>query len=323
MQQILTFSRRQEFRNLPVDITKVIEDTVPLLRASIPAIIEIQSTIETPLLFASGDSSRFQQIVMNLATNAYQAIGDNSGRIEIKVRALSIDDNNQQEHGLLPAGSYIELSVTDSGCGMDQKTLQRIFEPFFTTRASDKGTGMGLAVVHGIVSALGGRILVSSEPGAGSTFRVLLPRLSERKVSSASALSPELTRGAGHILFVDDEEMIVNLAKEMLESIGYEVSGVTSPVKAYEMFRIAPNDFDLVLLDQNMPQMTGVELAQKILAQRSDLPIMMATGYPRDVALARTKEIGIRAIISKPYTLSGLAAEISKFIAKKKLNELL
>ncbi|NDC37408.1 MAG: PAS domain S-box protein, partial [Proteobacteria bacterium] len=123
VQQILTFSRRQEFRNLPVDITKVIEDTVPLLRASIPAIIEIQSTIETPLLFASGDSSRFQQIVMNLATNAYQAIGDNSGRIEIKVRALSIDDNNQQEHGLLPAGSYIELSVTDSGCGMDQKTL--------------------------------------------------------------------------------------------------------------------------------------------------------------------------------------------------------
>jgi two-component system CheB/CheR fusion protein len=314
VQQILAFSRRQEFKSLPVDLTKVIEETIPLLRASMPAIIEIRSTIEAPRLFAAGDSSRFQQVLMNLATNAYQAIGEQAGAIGIALRAVVVNQANQHEHGGVAPGEYVELTVSDTGCGMDQKTLQRIFEPFFTTKAADKGTGMGLAVVHGIISSLGGTILADSTMGAGSIFRVLLPRLSEQSLGARIQSIQPATSGSGHILFVDDEEMIVNLAKEMLESIGYVVSGVTSPSKAYEMFRLAPKDFDLILLDQNMPEMTGVELATKIRALRADIPIIMATGYARDVALERAKEAGIDTIISKPYSLATLSADISKVL---------
>jgi CheY-like chemotaxis protein len=254
---------------------------------------------------------------MNLATNAFQAIGENPGKITVSARTLLVDEANRHEFGSATPGEYVELAVADTGCGMDQKTLQRIFEPFFTTKAADKGTGMGLAVVHGIISSLGGLILVTSERGVGSTFRVLLPRLMERNPGAHSRAPEEIASGSGHILFVDDEEMIVNLAKEMLESVGYAVSGVTSPLKAYEMFRIAPHDFDLVLLDQNMPQMTGLELAEKILAIRSNLPVVMATGYARDLALERAEAVGIKTIISKPYSLAHLTTELAKFTKKK------
>lgn len=318
VQQILTFSRRQEFRNLPVDLTKVIEETLPLLRASIPAIVEIKSSIAAPLLLASGDSSRFQQVLMNLATNAYQAIGNNSGRITISARPVVISEQNRLEHGGIADGEYVELAVSDTGCGMNKRTLQRIFEPFFTTKAADKGTGMGLSVVHGIVTSLGGKILVTSEPDVGSSFRVLLPRIADSSVAPQTPKTTEPIRGTGHILFVDDEQMIVNLAKELLESVGYAVSGVTSPVQAYEMFRIAPQDFDLVLLDQNMPQMTGVELAEKISAIRPELPIIMATGYARNLTTERVTAAGILTVISKPYSLAGLTAEVARFITSKK-----
>ena len=316
VKQILTFSRRQDFRNIPVNLTKIVEETLPLLRASIPAYIEIRPRLEAPLLFASGDPTRFQQVLMNLATNAYQAIGNRPGRIEITCRTRDITSEDRVEFGGVTAGAYAELVVSDNGSGMDPQTINRIFEPFFTTKSADKGTGMGLSVAHGIISGLNGKILVKSELGSGSSFTVLLPRLSEGRVLAQTEAHQDLVRGSGNILFVDDEEMIVNLAREMLEAAGYVVSGVTNPSQAYEMFRISPQSFDLVVLDQNMPEMTGSQLAEKLLALRPELPIVLVTGYSQDLSPEKLQQLGIKSILSKPYTLAGLAAEIGKFAGK-------
>ena len=280
VKQIMTFSRRTEQDRQPLNIQDVIQECLKLLRASVPSNIEIRQIIcnDPPLVMA--DPTQIHQVIMNLCTNAAQALKESNSKGEIVV---SLDDVEIQEEtaerltGLSP-GPHIMLTVSDTGCGMDNKTVERIFDPFFTTKDPSEGTGLGLSVVHGIVRSYNGTIAVESEPGRGTRFRVFLP--STLAPEPAQIRTPEVRfhSGAERILFVDDEEDVVFTGKKMLERLGYSVDAHTDSRMALEAFRRKPAEFDLIITDQCMPQMTGTELAREIAGIRNDIPIVLCTG---------------------------------------------
>ncbi len=308
--QILEFSRRGEERRVSVDVIEVIDEVLVLVRASLPAIIEIKHTVELDKsFFILGDASRLHQVLMNLCTNAYQAIGDNRGIISIDLSGKTVTGTGPGEAGLRP-GSYVRIVVSDTGCGISATVLPRIFEPFFTARANGQGTGMGLSVVHGIVASLEGHISVSSELDKGTAFEVLLPRCIN-VVTEETLPAAEATLGSGRVLLVDDEELVVTGQKELLESVGYTVSPFLDPESALEAFRNNPEGFDILLTDQSMPKMTGLELVAAIRAIKADLPVILSTGYSRDATDETIIRLGIQGFIKKPYPFSQLEKMIA------------
>lgn len=313
--QILNFSRQGSQERKTLRVSPLIKETVKLLRTSLPANIEIRQNIMTANETVMADPSQIHQILLNLCTNAAHSMRERGGTLEISLAEIHLDEGTVAKTPGLSAGAYVVITVTDTGYGIPKSIQEKIFDPFFTTKKPGEGTGMGLAVVHGIVKQHGGAIYVQSEEGKGASFQVLLPQtgLMDETASSDDALN--LPMGEGRILFVDDEKALVDIGREMLESLGYEVVARTSSVEALEAFRFQPDKFDLILTDQNMPNLSGMELAEKALHVRPDVPVILCTGFSEIVSHGKVRDLGIKEIVMKPILKRQLAESIHRVLA--------
>jgi len=313
VKQILAFSREADSEKKPVEIQSVVKEALKLLRNSIPSTVEIRSDIDVDYDSVLADSTQIHQLVMNLATNAYQAMRKAGGVLELTLTqaAIGADDADLD----LAPGSYLKLTVSDTGEGIDHVVIQRIFDPYFSTKAPGEGTGMGLAVVHGIVKSHGGDIKVLSELGKGTVFHVYLPLLDKIRPDETGTvpIRPAPT-GTEHVLLVDDEENIVLMTQQMLMRLGYQVTSRTGSVEALEAFRANPEAFDLVITDMTMPNMTGVELASRIKSIKPDIPIITCSGFSEMMDEDKAKNIGIAAYIMKPILKAELAGIVRKVL---------
>lgn len=312
IKQILTFSRQAEGEKKPVQVVPIVREVLKLMRASLPSTIEIRPIIEAEggLIFA--DAVQIHQLLINLATNAGQALRGGKGALEARVRDFTFSDASDAPHPDMEPGSYVKISISDTGSGIDEVIKERIFEPFFTTRQTESA-GMGLSVVYGIVKSHNGAITVSSAPGKGATFTVYFRKLKEA-VHTEKARPVHISKGKGRILFVDDEEALVEIAKQMLERLGYEVVAEKDSVKALKQFQRDPAKFDLVITDQTMPNMTGIELAKKLMSIKKDLPIILCTGFSEVISPESAKAIGIREFVMKPIIKNEMEETISRIL---------
>ncbi len=309
VKQILAFSRKSEQDKKPIQIAPVVKEALKLLRSSIPSTIEIQQKIDMNLDNVKADPTQLHQILMNLCTNANFAMRKQGGVLSVSLSAQRLDDSFSQIHPDLKPGAYLKLSIGDTGEGMSPDMLDAIFDPYFTTKEMGEGTGMGLAVVHGIVKGCGGDVVVFSEPGKGSRFDVYLPAV-EDMTKLTDDIRPPVSGGNERILFVDDEAVLANIAKEGLTLLGYDVRVETSSLEALALFRTSPHRFDLVITDMTMPHMNGDDLAVKILENRKDIPIVMCTGYNNLITREKAHKIGINSFLMKPLEIKDLARTI-------------
>lgn len=308
VKQILAFSRQSKSEKIPTDIRVVIKEALKLLRASIPTTIDIQLYEKSDAATVAADPNQIHQLVMNLCTNAYHAMNSKDGSIILALADAKIEPGDVAYQDIAP-GNYLEFTVADSGRGMDEDIMARIFEPYFTTKGVGEGTGMGLAVVHGIVKDHGGGIKVKSELGVGTTFTIWLPLL-EGSSTDASETSLPTETGNETILFVDDEEILVDVGKEMLEGLGYVVVTRTSSFDALEAIKLNPAKYDLVITDMTMPKMTGDNLAREIKKIRKEIPIILCTGFSEKIIPARGADTDIHNILMKPISLRDLAKTV-------------
>ncbi|MBN2320295.1 MAG: response regulator [Acidobacteria bacterium] len=314
--QILTFSRHADQDMKPVQVKPIVHGALKLLRASLPATIEIAHSLESDAA-VKGNSIQIQQALMNLCTNAGHAMREKGGRLEVELKEADLDSVQAARFPDIEPGRYVKLTVRDTGTGMSPEILERIFEPFFTTKNKEEGTGLGLSVVHGIVKSHQGAIHVSSKPGDGAVFTVYLPIIDkslEREIDGEE----DIPTGAEHILFIDDEDSIVNVAGRQIKSLGYEVTTSNSSMEALELFRKRSGEFDFVITDMTMPQMRGDELAGKLLSIRPDIPVVLCTGFNPDIPKSKAKEIGIRAVLQKPILKRDLAIKIREILDNEK-----
>jgi PAS domain S-box-containing protein len=319
VEQMLTFSRHVEMPRRPVQVGLVVKEALKLMRASIPTTVEFVTRVapQTGTVFA--DPSQIHQVVMNLCTNAYHAMQQNGGVLQVTVDNVTLPAQRADLHPQLREGEYVQLVVADTGHGMSEETLERIFEPFFTTKEQGKGTGLGLAVVHGIVTALDGAILVQSNLTTGTTFEVLLPRVSS-DYSSQVEEDRYVPIGRGErVLVVDDEPGVLKMNQEILERLGYRVQACNSSSEALNLFEKEPHAWDIVVTDQTMPKLTGVALATRILERRPELPIIIATGYSEELDLERAQALGMRGFLQKPYNRQALARAMHDLLVQDKI----
>ncbi len=309
--QILSFSRPGKPERKPIKAKPVIKETLKMLRATVPATIELISNTEEEKDGILADPTQIHQVLLNLCANAAHAMRETGGVLEVSLQAVDLDAAKAAQYHDLSPGPYVMISVKDTGHGMDKEVMERIFDPFFTTKAPGEGTGMGLAVVHGILKAHGGTITVQSEPGVGTEFQIFLPRINDAPNSGAKERS-RMDKGQGNILFVDDEEWLVEMWQEILESMGFEVEPYTVSQNALEAFRAQPEYYDLVITDQTMPHMTGFELAKEMLQVRPDLPVILCTGYSDVVTPEKAESAGIREYVMKPLSISELTGAIRR-----------
>lgn len=311
VKQILTFSRQTEHEIKPIRLIPLVKEVTQLLHGSVLPTIELRLTIQTERDIVKADPTQMHQVIMNLCTNAIHAMKDKGGTLEIGVRQLLINSRTHGPLARLRFGTYIEIMVRDSGHGMDRAVQDRIFEPFFTTKRSGEGTGMGLAVVHGIIAALQGTITVESEVGKGTTFHVVLPLL-EQAAEQADTTAAQIPHGTERILFVDDEIGITTMASQMLTSLGYKVVTCMRPSDAITIFREDPSQFDLIITDQIMPGMTGMDLIQEIHALCPGIPSLICTGFSRNVDDQDLLQAGVKEVLMKPLILRQLAEAIRR-----------
>jgi len=310
VQQILTFSRQSGLERKPVKVHLIIKEALKLLRASIPASIEIINNIDDDCHPVMGDATQIHQVIMNLCTNAYQAMQDKGGTLEVNLSEVDVGyEETVKKIGMQP-GKHLQLLVRDEGCGMDAVVLNRIFEPYYTTKEQGKGTGLGLSVIHGIVKNHRGDISVTSSPGKGTTFKVYLPITEDADIVTELEPSNGAAKGNERILLIDDEEQIVSMEQQMLENLGYEVTARTDSTKALKEFSEQPQNFDLVITDMTMPQMTGDELAQKLLDIKPDIPVILCTGFNEDITEEKALAMGIQKFVMKPVIKNDLATTI-------------
>lgn len=309
--QILNLSRPGEHELKPVRVSLVVSEVLKFLSASLPKTIEIQEDLKASSDAVLSDATHLHQIVMNLCANAAHAMGKEGGMLRVSLSELDLSLADMELYPELTPGPYLKLSVADTGCGMEKCVAERIFDPYFTTKAPGEGTGMGLAVVQRIVKNHKGCIRVRSEVGCGTVFDVYLPRIATPPPSRETSIS-SLSKGHGRILLVDDEEALAYVGKEALESLGYDVASFTSSRDALETFLSDPNGFDLVITDQNMPQMMGTELAGRIRDVRKDIPILLCTGYSDAATREELEAMSIAAVLSKPLSIYRLSQEIRK-----------
>jgi len=316
VKQILTLSCQGEKEQQPVRLDAIVGECLKLLRASLPATIEIRYHTTEGLGETLADPTQIHQVVMNLCTNAADAMRDKGGVLDIRVENIDLEENDPRESTDLPAGRYLCLKVADTGHGMDRKIMERIFDPFFTTKGPGRGTGLGLSVVHGIVKNHHGGIAYTSEQDLGTTFRVFLPRTEPTEVVPEEKGPIPIQGGTECILFLDDEEDLVFAGQKMLETLGYEVVAGTDSLEALDVFRAQPDSFDLIITDQTMPRLTGERLAREALRLRPDLPIILCSGLAPNSAGAVTetaaRAAGIREVMMKPMERSELARAIRR-----------
>ncbi len=300
IQQILTFSRQHEHHFETIELSKLVEEPLALIRSTLPKTIEIQLKIETDQSTIAAVPSQIHQLLVNLWTNAGHAMRQTGGLLEIRLTKTWVDGGMAQRHDV-KTGNYLLLIVSDTGCGMAPEVMERIFDPFFTTKPVDEGTGLGLAVVHGIVKSHQGIITVTSEEGKGTTFFIYFP-VSEERFRHSVEEHYRISRGQGHILLVDDEKIIVEPIQEMLEAQGYQVTSSLTGVEALEWFQTQPDQYDLVITDQILPKLTGTQLAVKLMNIREDIPVIIMTGYQDLLSADHVKQIGVRELLIKPVT---------------------
>lgn len=305
VQQILTFSRHEKSSRVPVDLSKLIKEALNFLRPVLPSTIEVRNTIKTANCMIVADPTRIHQVLMNLCTNASAAMRDSGGLLELTLDEIEVTESSQ----ILPPGPYVEFCIRDSGEGIQPSIIDRIFDPFFTTKEVGEGTGLGLSVVHSIIKDHHGSIRVDSKPGVGTTFTIMLPVGEIAQQVDQSAMDIPYG-GTERILYVDDEEMITQVNKKLLESIGYTVVETNSSLKALDIFASKPDDFDVIITDQTMPGMTGDQLVEEILAIRPDLPIILCSGFSERIDEEKAHELGVRHYLSKPTSLNTLGATI-------------
>jgi CheY-like chemotaxis protein len=313
VRQILAFSRHREQDRKPLDLQADIVDTLKLLRATLPASVEIVTAFEpqTPMVLA--DSIQIHQVVTNLVTNAWHAIGDRAGQIRLQLATFNVDADFARTQPDLRPGRYVRLSISDNGSGMDSATVSRIFEPFFTTKEPGRGTGLGLSVVHGIMKSCDGAIAVYSAPNDGTTFHLYFPAL-DLDTPAADVSEPALSFGHGQsILFIDDEPVLATLGERFLTRLGYTSVIESDANAALEVFRERP--FDLVITDLTMPQYSGIDLARRLWEIRPGARVVLTTGYSATLDSPRAREIGFRELLLKPYNIQALGDCVKRALA--------
>jgi len=315
--QILLFSRKSEQETRPVVLSVIIAETVRLLKASLPSTIEIRQDVTDESIQVMGDPTHIHQILMNLCTNAHHAMMHEGGVLEIGLSAMEIDADHAPEPGdpFLTPGAWVRLTVSDTGHGMAPDVLERIFEPYFSTKEKGVGTGLGLAVVHGIVQSYGGVVDVASANGKGTRFSVYLPRLDHFIEEPGREAEPLPLGNNESILLVDDETMLVDFGEAALNKLGYKVLAVTRSETALQIFKDRPEAFDLVITDMTMPKMTGETLAKEILEIRPDMPIILCTGFSERITRERALAQGIREYLMKPFDLKQLAECVHRVLS--------
>ena len=316
VKQILTFSRKGQETQQPLQPSPIIKEALKLMRASLPTTIEIREEIDSDCGSIIANPTNVHQVLVNLCTNALHAMEEEKGILTVKLTQVELKEHDLTSQTGVAEGSFVKLMVKDTGCGMNKATVERIFEPYFTTKEFGKGTGMGLALVHGIVQGCGGFIKVESKPGKGSTFHVYFPVTEEKAEKVKEEKQEPLPKGDERILAVDDEEVIVGLYKAILERLGYKVTAHCSSEKALEAFQSSPDSFDLVITDQTMPHLPGSELAKEILQIRPDIPIIFCTGYSSMVSEEKAKEIGIERFAMKPVSNKDLVITVREVLDK-------
>ena len=313
VEQILAYSRSQRGKRAPVDIANVVAETLELVRGSLPASIRLdESTIGLPLVVI-GDSTQLHQVVMNLCSNAIQAMGE-GGTLRVALEIEELSSERTLSHGALQPGRYVQLIVEDSGSGMDEATLSRIFEPFFTTKDIGRGTGLGLALVYAIVTDSGGAIDVKSAPGQGSRFTIYLT-LAEATITAAVDTPPALPRGKGErVLLIDDEAPVLAVTAEVLSRLGYEPVSFSDSHAALAAFEAAPERFDVVVTDAVMPGLTGTGLASVLRRQRPELPIVLMSGYSGPILTQQAFAAGASELLTKPLQSREIAATLARVL---------
>lgn len=316
VKQILAFSRQSEQERKPMQPGIVVKEALKMLRSSLPSTIQISQYIEKTGVI-NADPTQIHQILMNLGTNAAHAMREKGGILKVNLSNVDFGTEAVKPYPDLTPGSYINLTVGDTGHGMNKEVIERMFDPYFTTKEAGEGTGLGLAVIHGIVASYGGAIKVDSEPGKGSTFEIFLPRIDYAKDLPETGEPVKLPTGDERILLVDDEEFLVYAGRGMLEHLGYKVITRTSSVEALEAFQAQPDKFDLVITDMTMPNKTGTELAKELLQIRPDIPIILCTGFSEKASEENTKKIGIKAFVMKPLVMHDFAVTVRQVLDGK------
>jgi CheY-like chemotaxis protein len=313
VKQLLTFSRKMDIEREPVDIRVIVRETLKLLRAAIPSTIQIREILPADIDPVVANPTQIHQLLINLCNNAAQAMSDEGGSLSIELSNVVLDFEAASKHPDLQPGAYVRFSVSDTGCGIPADLLDRVFDPYFTTKDIGKGTGMGLAVVHGIVKAHNGAIDIQSHVGKGTTVHVYFPS-SKSKALQKKTESETLPIGNEKILFVDDEISIVKLFEKILSGLGYSVSSSTDPIQIQKLFNSDPDKYDLVISDMTMPNMTGDKLARELLNTRPDVPILICTGHSEKMSLEKANEIGIKGLLMKPVMKTDLAKTVRRVL---------
>ncbi len=313
VKQILAFSNQSDNELKPLKTQHVIKEALKLIESSLPSTIEITQNIKSDCELVFADPTRIHQIVMNLITNAYHAMEETGGKLTVNLKEVELALEELKDPAMTP-GKYVCLTVTDTGTGMDQAVIDRIFDPYFTTKVEGKGTGLGLAVVHGIVKSHGGHSSVYSEPGKGTEFHVYLPVINKHPETAKVETDAPIQKGTERILLVDDQDIIVQMEKQKLERLGYHATVRTSSVEALEAFRANPDTFDLVITDMTMPNMTGDKLAGEIMKIRSDIPVILCTGFSEMMSKEKAEALGIKGFLMKPVVMKDLSNMIRKVL---------
>ncbi len=313
VKQILSFSRQSDREKKPFRLDMIVKEVVKLLRASIPTTIDISVDIRNEPLVIIGDPTQIHQVIMNLCTNARQAMGDHPGKLTLLVERINSLLEVQRLALDLIEGAYVKLAVSDTGCGMSPNVMERIFDPYFTTKGKGEGTGLGLSVVHKIIKNHGGAIEVNSSPGEGASFRIFLPL---HEITDTVTVSEEkkLLMGNERVLFVDDETILVEMGGEILRRLGYEAKVTNLPEEALEIFKAMPDRFDLLVTDMTMPKLTGELLAKEIHKIRPGLPVILCTGFSESITADRAQAVGIHAILLKPLIIENFAETIRRVL---------
>ena len=317
VQQILAFARRQPREVVRCELRPLVEESLGLLRSTFPAGVTLDAMLADEPLFVMADATQVEQVLMNLCTNAWHSLGGKPGRVALALEGVEVDAAAARRLGAgLTPGAYARIRVEDDGRGMDSETRARIFEPFFTTKPVGEGTGLGLAVAHGIVAAHGGVIRVQTAPGAGSVFEIYLPRS-----AGPSAVEPPQPLAVAHrgqgqrVLYIDDDEVMVVMVERLLQRLGYEVTTLHDPVHAIEAVRCAPQAFDVVVTDLNMPRLSGLDVARALHRLRPDLPLVISSGNLPDQLHDEARQAGVRALVHKQFTLEELGAVVHGVLA--------
>ncbi len=313
VKQILTYSRKSDVEKRPMDMVQTIKEILRFLRASLPSNIEIHQSSSVDMYTVDADAVQIQQVLMNVFKNASDSIGSHDGRIEVHLKELEVAPDNLKLYPDLKSGSYLNISIRDTGCGMDRETAEKIFNPFFTTKKPGEGTGMGLSVAQSIVKKHQGSITFSSEPEKGTAFQIFLPK-SKAIRQSQGDIDDSIPGGKERILLVEDEKAVILSLKRMLESLGYQVTEMTSPMEAVKRVCEQNKSFDLVITDQTMPEMSGMDLAQELKQSGSDIPIILMTGFNESVNHENTRDASIRDLMMKPINSRDMAQAIRRVL---------